>query len=833
MIRMLLSVIVFFLLFSSQAQQPLLKWAKPFHANNASNYRDYSNGRTIGVDKQGNVYTAGFFSHTIDFDPGPAVFNLTGEDSGPEQQGIFLSKLDSNGNFVWAKQIPVYAGFSNIELKVDPNGTIYLTSVFDDTVDFDPGSGVFALTSIGFQDAFVIKLSADGELIWVKQFGGKGDTGSTSNALDVDEKGNVYVTGQFNNTVDFDPGAGVYNLTATAHTKSYIVKLSANGDLVWAKQYGEAPTTYGGAVIYDLRCDKRGAIYAAGIFGGACDFDPGNGVYTLTSTGLQDGFIARIDTDGNFGWAKQLMHSGTEYNSFLSIQGVEIDGNQNVVAVGSFIGTFDLDPGAGVFNRTSVGGTDCFMVKLNAQGNFNWAKVWIGNEGESGNDLVIDAANNIYATGSFGRVIDLDPGPGEYIVNSPFYGAPAIIKLSPEGNFVYGINFPGLEHNSCMLRRMDIDDARNIYVTGSVGGVVDFDPGPGIFPVRGTQDMSPYVLKLGPCTNSTASTLNVVACDRYSLNGEVFDSTGTYLRTISNATGCDSVITLHLTVNNRRSSRTVTICAGETFFAEGKMQTQSGIYSDTLQTWQGCDSVVTTTLVVNEVPQPQLGADRDLCSNEQLTLSPGVFSSYTWHNNAATDSITVTAAGLYWVEVTNQLNCKARDTIVIKNILPAPVHFLKERDSICSYERLDIAPLQPYENYKWSTGETVRSVQVLQPGLYWLQVTDTYGCTGTDSIAVYAKQCMLGVYFPNAFTPNGDGLNDVFKPMLFGVVKQYRFAVYNRWGKEVFQTKEPYKGWDGRVAGVLQPNTAFVWTCTYQLEGGELKTERGTVLLIK
>ena len=77
MIRVLLSVTVFFLLFSSHAQQPLLKWAKPFHANNVSNYRDYSNGRTIGVDQQGNVYTAGFFSQNKDFYTGPAGFNLT------------------------------------------------------------------------------------------------------------------------------------------------------------------------------------------------------------------------------------------------------------------------------------------------------------------------------------------------------------------------------------------------------------------------------------------------------------------------------------------------------------------------------------------------------------------------------------------------------------------------------------------------------------------------------------------------------------------------------------------------------------------------------------
>lgn len=827
------AVAIFFLQLSAAAQQPLFKWAKPFHANNTAASRDYSNGRCIATDSDGNVYTAGFFSHTVDFDPGPGVFNLTGADGSAEQRGTFIAKLDSNGHFVWAIQIPVFESFGRLDMKVDSDGTIYLVSDFIGTVDMDPGPAVAMLTSMGLQDAYVMKLSANGALLWVKQFGGGVGNSTTGNVLDVDKDGHVFVTGLFSNTVDFDPGAGVFALTATAASRSYIVKLSRNGDLVWARQFGQSGPAFGGTIVNDLECDDAGAVYLAGIFSGVCDFDPGDNAYALASKGLNDGFITRIDTDGNFNWTKQLMQSGTESNGDLTIQGIAIDGLHNVVATGSFIGTYDFDPGAGSFNQTSAGGTDFFLLKVNAQGSFSWAKVLPGNEGESGTDVVVDASNAIYAAGSFGRVIDLDPGPGAFLVNNPFNGAAAIIKLSADGNFIYGISFPGLENSSCLFRRMAVDDFRNLFVTGFVGGLVDFDPGAGVFPVRGTADLSPYVLKLGPCTNSTASIVDITSCHAYDFNGEVFDSSGTYLRTMPNARGCDSIITLRLTITSQRSNRTVSICSGESFFAGGKTQTQSGIYNDTLQTAQGCDSIVTTTLVVNEAPQPQLGADRDLCSNEQLTLSPGVFASYTWHNNATADSITVAAAGLYWVEVTNQLNCKARDTIIVKSILPAPVHFLKAQDSICSYDRLDISPLQPYESYQWSTGETVRSIQVVQPGLYWLAVTDNRGCTGTDSIAVYAKPCKPGVFFPTAFTPNGDGLNDVFKPMLFGVVQQYRFAVYNRWGKEVFYTNDPLKGWDGRVAGVLQPHTTFVWSCTYQLEGGDLKTERGTVVLIQ
>lgn len=86
---------------------------------------------------------------------------------------------------------------------------------------------------------------------------------------------------------------------------------------------------------------------------------------------------------------------------------------------------------------------------------------------------------------------------------------------------------------------------------------------------------------------------------------------------------------------------------------------------------------------------------------------------------------------------------------------------------------------------------------------------------------------------PTAFTPNGDGKNDQFRPMLFGNVKSYRFTVYNRWGEIVFQTAELQKGWNGKITGLQQETSVFIWTCTYQLEGGEIKQEKGTVMLVR
>jgi gliding motility-associated-like protein len=169
----------------------------------------------------------------------------------------------------------------------------------------------------------------------------------------------------------------------------------------------------------------------------------------------------------------------------------------------------------------------------------------------------------------------------------------------------------------------------------------------------------------------------------------------------------------------------------------------------------------------------------------------------------------------------------------ISAILQRPANFLKQIDSICTYEKLLLQPSGLYRDYLWSTGSTEKSINIQAPGIYWLKVGDANGCNGTDSISVFPKKCMEGFYIANAFTPNGDYKNDIMRPLLFGNVKSYRFTIYNRWGEIVFQTNELKRGWDGKFAGRLQQTCVFVWICNYQFEGGEDKTEKGTFTLIR
>jgi gliding motility-associated-like protein len=158
---------------------------------------------------------------------------------------------------------------------------------------------------------------------------------------------------------------------------------------------------------------------------------------------------------------------------------------------------------------------------------------------------------------------------------------------------------------------------------------------------------------------------------------------------------------------------------------------------------------------------------------------------------------------------------------------------LKEKDSICTYESLEIMSTNAYANYQWSTGSAERKVTVQAPGTYWLKVIDAKGCSGTDSITVFQKQCMSGVNIPTAFTPNNDGKNDYFKALVFGKVLSFKLQVFDRAGQLIFQNTDPNKHWDGSYKGMDYSTAVFVWQCFYQIQGQKPGFQKGTVTVIR
>ena len=451
-----------------------LQWAKSMGGAGG----DY--GSSIAVDAEGNVYTTGGFQGTADFDPGTGTVNLitTGD------ADIFISKIDASGNFVWAKAIGGTSRDQAYSIAVDGSGNVYTAGSFQGTVDFDPGAGIFPLISSGGNDIFISKLDANGNFVWAKSMGGTGR--EVGYFLALDAVGNVYTTGEYTDTVDFDPGSGTFTLTSEGISDIFVSKLDANGNFAWAKSMGGLNEF---TVSYCIALDEAGNVYTTGKFKGTGDFDPGAGVFTLTSAGDNDIFISKLDINGNFVWAKAIGGALADLSNSLAV-----DAAGNVYTTGVFRGTSDFDPGASVFNLTAAGDGGIFLSKLDANGDFVWAKAMVGTVYGFGYSLALDPAGNVFTTGYFEGTIDFDPGAGTFNLTPVGLYDVFISKLDPDGNFVWAKSMGGAADE--LSYSIALDGAGNIYTTGEFIGTSDFDPDSATFNLTSAGSSDVFIHKM-------------------------------------------------------------------------------------------------------------------------------------------------------------------------------------------------------------------------------------------------------------------------------------------------------------------------------------------------
>ena len=330
---------------------------------------DYDDGYSIAVDVNGNSYVTGYFY-------GSATFGTTTLTSSGSYD-IFVAKLDSSGNWLWAKQawgIGEDVGFS---IAVDAKGNSYITGVFIESANF----GTTTLTSSGDYDIFVAKLDINGNWLWAKQAGGTSD--DYGNGIAVDTNGNSYVTGYFSESATF----GTTTLTSSGDIDIFVAKLDSSGNWLWANQAGGTNCDYG----HGIAVDDNGNSYIIGNFLESANF----GITTLTSSGYYDIFVAKLDINGNWLWAKQA--GGTSYDFGNSIA---VDTNRNVYVTGFFYSS-SCSFGTITLINSSSEYIDIFVAKLDINGNWLWAKQAGGTSDDCGYGITVDVNGNSYITGIF------------------------------------------------------------------------------------------------------------------------------------------------------------------------------------------------------------------------------------------------------------------------------------------------------------------------------------------------------------------------------------------------------------------------------------------------
>ena len=246
------------------------------------------------------------------------------------------------------------------------------------------------------------------------------------------------------------------------------------------------------------------------------------------------------------------------------------------------------------------------------------------------------------------------------------------------------------------------------------------------------------------------------------------------------------------------------------------MPSASGSYSVLITTANGCTATSTANVVEVAPPLVDLGMDTVLCSGQTLLLHAGnAGSSYQWSDGSTMESLAVQGPGTYAVTVTNG-PCQRSDEITVL-FNPAP-YSIPERQV---YRCLEDEPRQvtldagnPGSTYLWDTGDTVRTIEVTTYGFHPVQITNAYGCTLRDSVQV-SEYCPSALYVPNTFTPNGDGINDVFMPVGKNIAMM-ELQIYDRWGTMLFESRDPGIGWNGTYRGEVVKNDLYTWKIRYR-----------------
>ncbi|GGD96802.1 T9SS type A sorting domain-containing protein [Planktosalinus lacus] len=372
-------------------------WAKNFGSEM------FEHGGAITADDAGNVYITGNYEGTVDFDPEGAGFEITSAGA----QDIFILKLDSNGDFVWAKSVGGVDFEEALSIVYSPNGQVILSGFFYEPIDLDPGVDEFIMTSEGLSDTFILRLDEDGDFISAQQYGGTG----MDLAIDmtVNAAGDLFITGYFTDAADMDPDAvEEYILTATGSGfAGYVLHLNNAGEFV------KAGITHGGETFNNgIAVDQMDNIYVSGYFSGTVNFnhDPNGTPINYTSATQYNGFVMKVDPFGNVAWAKHL-----ECNDFLMGYDVDVTGEGEVVSVGFFTDTADFDPSSGEFSLTHQSGnaTDAYLSILDTDGNFINAFQFGGVNFMDANSVGVDAQNNIYTAAHFETTVDLNPLPDD------------------------------------------------------------------------------------------------------------------------------------------------------------------------------------------------------------------------------------------------------------------------------------------------------------------------------------------------------------------------------------------------------------------------------------
>ncbi len=279
-----------------------------------------------------------------------------------------------------------------------------------------------------------------------------------------------------------------------------------------------------------------------------------------------------------------------------------------------------------------------------------------------------------------------------------------------------------------------------------------------------------------------------------------------------------------------------TICPGESITLNAVMQEDSDIFwengsRDTNRVItlpgtyildmeiRGCVRKDTIEIMAAETPDVDLGNDTTLCEGETILLDlPENQYSYSWSNRSEASSLLVDSPGLYKVEASNG-ECMIMDSISIQYEFPTQSSLVSDT-LICNNTEITLTSSRQGITYNWNDQSTSAQIDISEAGEYWVDVQSR--CfKQREYFNVEVEDCQCDGTFPNVFTPNNDGFNDVISPQLKAGVSAYRYEIYDQWGRLHFRSEDPSESWDGTSSLGTAREGVYFWRAEYtcQQEG--------------
>ena len=252
----------------------------------------------------------------------------------------------------------------------------------------------------------------------------------------------------------------------------------------------------------------------------------------------------------------------------------------------------------------------------------------------------------------------------------------------------------------------------------------------------------------------------------------------------------------------------------------------------------GCNNFYNSITITHYPdPVPFLSSDTIICPGGTLELSSQVtFDEYLWQDGSTDPAFTAQTAGTFWLEATEEHGCSFSDTVNVGN-LTAPWFDLGTDTTLCIGRQLLLDPMvdSAFNNFLWSDNSHGLTLLVEDSGYYWLRITNPCG-DHYDDILVDTRNCSPTLFAPNAFTPNGDGLNDQFQVEAANIFN-FRMLIFDRWGQKVFESDDITMGWDGSVNNSPAPMGNYVWIAFYEVISDDWtyigQEEKGSILLLR